>query len=420
MPVSGFEFGEKLADKTLRIDYIFSGNAREQHIAVDELCVLDGWAGRRQHLDSIPYTGNGTVTMTDKATGRVLYRTFFSTLFQEWQATEEAVKVTKAFENVFLLPMPKDSVEVTVELYDFHGRVSSRLVHAVNPKDILVRPLGKTPLPPHRYLYKSDAPDAIDIVIVAEGYTAGEQEDFYRHAGTAAKALFAHEPFGAYASCFNILAVALPSRESGVSIPGQGLWKETALSSHFDTFYSARYLTTLRLRQLHNALAGLPYEHIVILANTDNYGGGGILNSYTLTTAKHINFEPVVVHEFGHSFAGLGDEYYYDDQYEEYYNPETEPWEQNITTLKDFSAKWEDLLPRNSKIPTPPNPRRMEQIGVYEGAGYQSKGVYRAYQDCRMKTNTCKAFCPVCQRALERLIHFYAPEAAAKIKPLSR
>ena len=130
---------------------------------------------------------------------------------------------------------------------------------------------------------QSKRPDAIDVAIVAEGYTAAEMDTFYAHAEEACRALFASKPFARYADTFNVVAVALPSAESGVSIPHKNLWLNTPLSSHFDTFYSERYLTTLRLRDLHNALAGIPYEHIIILANTDNYGGGGIYNSYTLT-----------------------------------------------------------------------------------------------------------------------------------------
>lgn len=141
-------------------------------------------------------------------------------------------------------------------------------------------------------------------------------------------------------------------------------------------------------------LAGIPYEHIIILANTDNYGGGGIYNSYTLTTAHHPLFNQVVVHEFGHSFAGLADEYYYDDQYSDYYHSDCEPWEQNITTMYDFASKWQDMMGQDG-------------VGLYEGAGYKSKGVWRGAPDCRMKTNKAPGFCPVCQRAIERIIRFY-------------
>ncbi len=402
-------FNHYFSDNTLRLDYIFSGNHDEQHIAVDELCRTAGWAGRHTRLDSLPLQGNGTLVMTDRKSGRVIYRHSFSTLFQEWIGTEEATRTTKAFENVFLAPMPIDSADVEVTLYDMRGRLLTQLKHPVAPKDILLRPIRKAAAP-HRMMRQSKRPDAIDVAIVAEGYTAAEMDTFYAHAEEACRALFASKPFARYADAFNVVAVALPSAESGVSIPHKNLWLNTPLSSHFDTFYSERYLTTLRLRDLHNALAGIPYEHIIILANTDNYGGGGIYNSYTLTTARHASFRPVVVHEFGHSFAGLADEYYYDDQYEQMYVPEREPWEQNITTLKDFSKKWADMLPKKTKIPTEPDAKHPDRIGVYEGAGYRSKGAYRAFLDCRMKTNAAPDFCPVCCRAIERLIRFYLDE----------
>jgi hypothetical protein len=400
------------------VDYIFSGNDKTQEISLDEMSCFDGWAGRRVNTDSVPVRGNGQISLTDKATGKVLYRQSFSTLFQEWQTTEEATRVRKAFENVFLLPMPSSPAEVTVQLYDFKGNVAATLSHTADPSDILIRHVEPV-APEHRYILESGSPqDKIDVAIVAEGYTSSEMELFYEDARKAVEAILAHQPFGEYAGRFNFVAVALQSEDSGVSVPGEGVWKKTALGSHFDTFYMERYLTTLRLRQMHDALCGVPYEHIVILANTDTYGGGGIFNSYTLTTAHHKSFEPVVVHEFGHSFAGLADEYYYDDQFVEYYYPECEPWEQNITTLFDFDSKWNDMLPQSVTVPTVPSQINVWQdikngkspesmIGVYEGAGYQSKGVYRPYPDCRMKTNQAPAFCPVCQRAIARIIEFY-------------
>lgn len=405
-------------DQTLRIDYIFSGTDKAQEISLDEMSCFDGWAGRRVNLDKVPVRGNGQISMTDKTTGKVIWRQSFSTLFQEWQTTEEATHVRKAFENVFLLPMPSAEAVVEVELYDFRGGVSASLSHNVLPSDILIRRMDPV-IPPHRYLHQGgDVKDCIDVAIVAEGYTADEADKFYADAKVAMEAILAHEPFGQYQDRFNFVAVALSSEESGVSVPGKGEWKKTALSSHFNTFYMDRYLTTLRLRQMHDRLCGIPYEHIVILANTDTYGGGGIYNSYTLTTAGHVSFRPVVVHEFGHSFAGLADEYYYDDQFVEYYYPDCEPWEQNITTLFDFTSKWDDMLPKVIGIPTAPVQGNIwesfhegvgmdSMIGVYEGAGYQSKGVYRPFPDCRMKTNAAESFCPVCQRAIARMIEYH-------------
>lgn len=395
-------------DRTLRIDYDFSGSAQQQHIAVSELCSLPGWAGRHVNMDSVPLLGNGDITLTDVATQRVIYRQSFSTLFQEWLSTEEATHTSRSFENTFLVPMPRAAADVQIKLYDNKGEVQTCFTHRVNPNDILIRQLDNAPIPSHRYLHRSgSAHDKIDVAIVAEGYTAQQADLFYADAQKAVNAILSHEPFKHLADRFNFVAVAAASADSDVSVPIEGIWRNTALSSHFSTFYSDRYLTTLHQRDLHNLLARIPYEHIIILANTNTYGGGGIYNAYTLTTAHHAKFEPVVVHEFGHSFAGLADEYYYDDQYENYYSSDREPWEQNITTLKNFSSKWQDLLPRGTKIPTTPNARQMNRIGVYEGGGYMSKGVYRAYQDCRMKTNECDAFCSVCQRAISRMIEFY-------------
>ena len=382
-------------EQTLRVDYMFSGTDRSVEISLDEMSRFDGWAGRRTNLDKVPVRGNGQICMTDAQTGDTLYRMSFSSLFQEWQTTEEATRVRKSFENVFLLPMPESKARVKVELYDFWGNVVASLGHDVDPSDILIRHIAPT-VPEHRYLLQSGSPqEKIDVVIVAEGYTEEEMSTFYEDALVAMNAILAHEPFGKYKDSFNFIAVALPSKDSGVSVPGEGEWKDTALKAHFNTFYMDRYLTTLRLKNLHDRLCGVPYEHIVILANTDTYGGGGIYNSYTLTTAHHPAFKPVVVHEFGHSFAGLADEYYYDDQYVEYYYPGIEPWEQNITTLADFDSKWKDMLDKG-------------EAELHEGAGYQSKGVYRPAMDCRMHTNKAENFCPVCQRALGRMIEFYS------------
>ena len=331
-------------NRTLRLDYIFTGTSKASEICLDEMSCFEGWAGRRHNMDSVALRGNGQIRLTDQATGKVLYRQSFSTLFQEWQATEEATRVRKSFENVFLVPMPEEKAVVEVEIYDFYGNVSASSRHVVDPSDILIRQVKRNPAP-HQYLMKNGGPEeCIDVVIVAEGYTEAEVEQFYLDARTAMEAILGHKPFDRYKGSFNFVAVALPSQDSGVSVPGSGEWKNTALKAHFNTFYMDRYLTTLRLKNLHDSLSGIPYEHIVILANTDTYGGGGIYNSYTLTTAGHPAFKPVVVHEFGHSFAGLADEYFYDDMFVEYYYPETEPWEQNITTMKDFDAKWKDML----------------------------------------------------------------------------
>lgn len=402
-------FEHYFTDRTLRVDYLFTGNAERQTICVDELSSLPRWAGRRHHLSELPLAGNGQIEMKDAADGTVIYRTSFSALFQEWLETDEARTTAKGFENTFLLPFPRRAVSVEVTLFDSHRQVRARLQHRVDPEDILIRRKGETHVCPHRYLLKSGQADrCIDVAIVAEGYTEAEMDVFYRDAQTACESLFGHEPFRSMKKRFNVVAVASPSEDSGVSIPRLGEWRSTAFGSHFSTFYSDRYLTTSHLKTLHDALAGIDYEHIIVLANTDEYGGGGIYNSYTLTTAHHKDFRPVVVHEFGHSFGGLADEYFYDeDVMNDTYPTDVEPWEQNVTTRVDFASKWQDMIPEGTPLPTPADNFNMHEVGLYEGAAYSARGLYRASYNCRMRTNEYPAFCPVCQRALRRLIEFY-------------
>lgn len=391
LPLSAQRFSEHFADSTLRLDYVFAGDVARQQIFVDELSVTPRWYGRRHRLSELPLKGNGQITVTAPATGDTLYRHSFSTLFQEWLATAEAKQVAKSFENVFLIPFPKHPVNVNVQLFDYHDQVVASLTHRVDPKDCLIRQyLQRTP-----YVTLQQAADTtscIHIAYVAEGYTQDQMEQYLQDCRDANEALFRHEPFRAMRQRFNIIALMSPSADTDVSQPGKGIWRNTALDSHFDTFYTERYLTTLHLKQLHNLLNGTPYEHIIVLANTSHYGGGGIYNSYNLSYTRGKNFLPVVVHEFGHSFGGLGDEYPYGDS-DPMYFADTEPWEPNLTTHPDH-PKWQSLIDAG-------------RAGVIEGGGYLSKGVWRGQENCRMRTNEHPDFCPVCQQALQRLIDFY-------------
>lgn len=390
------DFDRYFQDKTLRIDYIFSGDRNTQHLALDELMVEPRWYGKRRRLAEVPVEGNGQITVRDHRTGRVIYRNSFSTLFQEWQQEPEALHTTKAFENVFLVPMPRDTADVTVDLRDNRRQVCARLTHQVVPTDILIRPIGQHGVTPYELLQQAaDTANCIHLAYLAEGYRAEEMGAFIADARAAMEALFEHEPFKSSRSRFNIVAVKSPSAESGASNPGKGIWKNTALHSHWYTNYSERYLTTSHLKDMHDLLAGTPYEHILVLVNSDGYGGGGILNSYILSTTRNAWAKPVVVHEFGHSFAGLADEYAYDAESVDLYPLDVEPWEKNITTRVDFRDKWENLLGKD------------KAAGFYEGAGYKLKGVYRAYEDCRMRTNETPEFCPACRQALQALIDFY-------------
>ena len=387
-------FEDYFEDRTLRLDYTFCGDACHQQIYVDELVSIPRWYGRRHRLAELPLKGNGDITVRSKADSMVIYRHSFSSLFQEWLTTAESKRVQKSFENVFLVPYPKQPVDITVELRNYHDSVFASMTHTVDPSDILIRKTGERQVTPYITLQQAaDTSRCIHIAYVAEGYQQHEMGTFLEDCKIAMEALFAHEPFRQMQDRFNMIAVMSPSAESGVSEPGKGIWRNTALGSHFDTFYSARYLTTLHLKKMNDVLAGTPYEHIIVLVNGERYGGGGIYNSYTLTDAHGPSFRPVVVHEFGHSFGGLGDEYPYGDDDPMYFS-DTEPWEPNLTTKCDFNGKWEDLV-------------RDGKAGLIEGGGYLTKGVWRGFENCRMRTNEEPEFCLVCQQALIRLINFY-------------
>lgn len=447
------QFDNFFVDRTLRLDYVFAGNNRDQQIYFEQAFTTTRWAGRKSRLADVPLKGNGQLTVRDHATGQTLFVHTFSTLFQEWQATEEATRVNKAFAASYNVPMPKQPVDITVSLTDFHGKVVGTMTHTIDPSDILIRQLGDNGIPYH-YIWKGktlpasakaadqpgqrdymptegpvggqpDITECIDLAIVAEGYTRAQMGKFYTDCQRVVDALFAHEPFTSLKDRFNVVAVAAESLTSGPSVPHLGRWSSTPVGTHYDTFYSDRYLMTQDIHRLYDVLASVPFEHIIVLVNSDTYGGGGIYNQLTVTTSDHPTFHQVLVHEFGHAYAGLGDEYFYDDGYESMYPGDTEPWEPNLTTLVDFQSKWADMLPKGTPVPTPadpkvPNYRKIttekeqrlldaatQRVGVFEGGGYQSKGVYRPAQECRMKINEVAHFCPVCSRAISRITEFY-------------
>lgn len=402
------DFDAKFEDATLRLDYTFMGNATEQHIAIAELSSSPNWYGRRINLDNVPLMGNGDLTLYDSATNEIIYKTSFSSLFQEWITTPEALTVTKSFEFTLLVPMPKATTTAQLVLRDNTGKES---VHtfSINPGDVLIRDNSKIEPRPYKYVHKGgDSKECIDVVILAEGYTAKEMKLFMKDAEITAKEILSYEPFKSHSDKFNFIAVMSPSVDSNVSVPQEEAWRTTAVGSNFMTFYMARYLTSSKVYAMYDLATNIPCEHFVILANTDTYGGGGIYNSYTLTTAHHKDFRPVVVHEFGHSFAGLGDEYFYDnaDDNDNMHSLKHEPWEPNITTMVDFDSKWADMIEEGIEIPTAVTPERTANyvVGAYEGGGYLSKGIFRPTDVCRMRNNTAERFCPVCERAIERVI----------------
>ena len=416
-------FNDYFEDNTLRLDYVFGGDSTEQYIQMTQLYKQPRWAGRKARLAETYLFGNGQINMFDHATGQLIFVHTFSTLFQEWLNETEATKMKRAFEASYNVPFPKQPVDIRVTLTDNHNKVRAEMTHYVDPKDILIRPIGENGIP-YKYIVQSgNLSQCVDIAIVAEGYTASEMDKFWKDCERAADAIFSHEPFKSMKNRFNVVAVGAVSNESGPSEPGKGIWHDTVLRSHYDTFYSDRYLTTSAVHRLFDLLSGVPFEHIIVLINTPRYGGGGIYNQWMCSSSDHATFKQVLVHEFGHSYAGLADEYNYGDNHVEWYPADTEPWEPNITTLKDFSKKWGDLIVPGTPIPTQPTianvaaartsmsvaelNAKTQRVGVFEGAGYMARGAYRPAEVCRMNINEVEDFCPVCTRAIIGITDFY-------------
>ena len=233
-------------------------------------------------------------------------------------------------------------------------------------------------------------------------------EKFRQDVVKLTNAMFSWAPYDEYQGLFNVWIVKAPSQESGTDIPQDGIYKDTILNSTFDTFGIDRYLTTSDMKAVRDLASCAPYDEICIMVNHDKYGGCGIYNFYTIFTADNEMSEFLFMHEFGHGFVALADEYYDSAvPYTDFFDLSVEPYQENITTLVDFESKWEDMLDPDTPIPTPDDPPYYETVGVFEGAGYQAKGIYRPYHDCTMKSKSINNFCPVCRRAIRRTINGY-------------
>jgi hypothetical protein len=231
------------------------------------------------------------------------------------------------------------------------------------------------------------------------------KEDCGRFAGY----LFNVSPFKENRDNFNIWGVEAPSENSGTDIPKENIWKKTILNTNFYTFGLERYLMTADNKSVRDLAANAPYDQIYILVNTDEYGGGSIYNHYSVCASDNKYSEYVFVHEFGHGFASLADEYYTSDvAYEDFYPLDVEPLDPNLTTLVDFKSKWKDLVPDSIPIPTPAVEKYKNSVGAFEGGGYMAKGIYRPMMDCTMKSISVDNFCPVCKRAVRQMIDFYS------------
>lgn len=401
------KFSTYFEAKTLRVDFTLSGNSTHQSAAIEQMREEPTWPGPVKNLiDNFGY-GGYYVNIYDKKSNELIYSRGFNTLFEEWISTDQAKEETQAWTNTVAVPFPRQEIVLEITARDKKDmRFHSLLKQTINPASIFIDRGRLNDNKVFSIQNMGDSSEKVDLVFVAEGYTAAEQDKFEADAKRFAESLFTIPPFDQRKTDFNVWGVGLVSEDSGTDVSGKGVYKNTALNSGYYTFGIDRYLTTPDVRSIRNAVWNVPCDAIFVLVNAETYGGGGMYNFYAIGTADNERTLHVFVHEFGHSFAGLADEYFSSEvAYNDFYNLEHEPWEPNITTLVDFDGKWKDLLSANTPIPTPLTDQDKEKTGVFEGGGYVAKGIFRPADHCMMRDYA--PFCEACSRAILRMVDYF-------------
>jgi hypothetical protein len=443
------------APRTMRLDYYHTGDAKREFFSVDRV-VLEPlpWPGNlAKNIDGSDL-GKYFFEVRDQKSKRVLYSRGFASIYGEWETTDEAAKMMRTFSESLRFPAPDAPVDITLKKRDAKNGWDNIWKTSIDPKDIFIdRSKARAPGPLIPIQTMGDPAAKVDFLILGDGYTAREMKKFETDARRLTKVLFSTSPFKEHRNDFNVWAICPPALESGISRPSTGVHRNSPLGATYDAFGSERYVLTFDNRALRETAAFAPYEFIEVLANDRTYGGGGIFNLYSTVAADNGFADYVFVHEFGHHFAGLADEYYTSPVS---YAPTTqriEPWEANATALLDpAKLKWKDLVTPDTPLPTPWNKEAYEKasreyqkrraqirkdnhpesvmealfrenlameqkafrqekywgrVGAFEGAMYEAKGYYRPEVDCIMFSRT-NHFCAVCRRAIEQVIQMYA------------
>lgn len=395
----------------LRVDCIHYGNAKTEGYALDKVVVEPRWGGNPDKLiDPLDY-GTYKEAIYDHKSGRLIYSRGLATLFGEYKTTKQArAGVVRAFSESFLAPMPLHPVDLVVSVRTRTGRFRRLWKLMIDPKSY--KNIRQAPNPNVRVFkpwHTGSPAHRVDIMVVGDGYCQAQSGKFQADLRHFTHVFLGTPPFSKRKAVINIYGVLKLSQDCGISEPRKGRYLRTAIGASFDTFGSARYLTTRANTALRDAGSSVPYDIIYIMANTARYGGGGIYNLFSVFASDNEWDGYLMTHEFGHAFAGLADEYYSSKvAYENFYPKGTEPWEPNISRRhhrKDL--KWKKLATPGIPIPTPDIPKFGGVVGAFEGAGYVAKGLYRPSRDCKMKDKGFLPFCAVCRSAIEKMIDYY-------------
>lgn len=401
-------FDDYFVDKTMRLDFFHTGDKTSETISFDKLIEEGIWSGSKKNLlDNLQF-GHYMLKVLNPTDKQEIYSRGFSTLYQEWQTTEESKTTIRSMQGSVCFPFPKSKVLVELYRRDRKNIFQKLFEKEVDPASYFIIKEKIKPFTSFKVHYSGESSNKLDIVFIPEGYNKDEMTKFKDDCTRFAGYLFDYTPFKENKSKINIWGVEAPSAESETDIPGKGIWKQTILNSRFYTFDSERYLMTSDYHTVRDVAANAPYDQIFILVNTPKYGGGAIYNFYSMTSAYDKRANQIFVHEFAHGLAGLADEYGNDNTYQDMYPTDVEPWEPNLTTMVNFESKWKHLIEAGTPIPTPSEEMYKNKIGVFEGGGYVAKGVYRPTFNSIMNSFSSNEFNLVCKEALEKVINFYA------------
>jgi len=438
---------------TLRLDYFHGGTATEEQISFDGLVLEGPWAGRLDRTIDDTNLGRYYFEVLDRQTNRMLYSRGFASIFGEWQETPEAKETRRQFSESLRFPMPTAPVQVILKRRDAQNAFREMWSMVVDPADPTIDRSG----PPKNVkvwavMQNGEPRNKVDLLLMGDGYTAAEMEKWHADARRLAQTLFGTSPFKERRNDFNVWAIDIAADESGISRPSDGIARRSPLRATYDAFGSERYVLTFDNKRLREAASAAPYEFIEIVVNSRKYGGGGIFNLFATVAADNAFTPYVFVHEFGHHFAGLADEYYTSDVAYENVTARLEPWEPNVTA-DPHAAKWAELIAAGTPLPTPWPKEQFEElekqiqarrrqiraehrpedemealfreerekdtallgsgpyghaVGAFEGAMYEGRGYYRPQPDCIMFTRDEVGFCAACRRAISRIIDLYS------------
>lgn len=452
---AGISYDDYFTDATMRVDYFHTGTSAEEHFSIDRILNDGPWAGSKINLLDDLNRGLYFFEIADGNSGKVLYSRGFASIFGEWQSIPDAKTQWGTYHESVRLPWPKNPVVLTIKERDEKNNFQDIWTTTIDPAARSVNPAELGKIYQSFPVFENGSPNTkVDIVILGDGYSNDEMEKFHKDVERLTAELFRVEPFKSRKSDFNVRAVETPAAASGVNKPHPGVFKRTPLSMTYSAFDSERYALACDNRTIRDVASTVPYDYMFILINEKTYGGGGIFNLYSTVAVDNAFSDYIFVHEFGHCFAGLADEYYTSSVAYEVPEVNIEPWEPNVTALQDpENLKWKDLVEPGTPIPTPWDKEKFDTFsmeiqkertalraakvpesevealfmrekkemlemigemeyrnttGAFEGANYTQYGQYRSAIDCIMFTRNKQEFCPACRKAIGQMIDLYA------------